>query len=101
MLDNNTNKPTTKYESLEDLNLISLWSQSSSDWSSTIKEEIQADTNQPIVEEESNTTSKVVLFGVLATLTLLVATMCTQAAKIYQSVQEVGTNSFKELISQD
>lgn len=100
MLDNNTNKPTTKYESLEDLNLISLWSQSGRDWSSTIKEEIQADTNQPIAEEESNT-SKVVLLGVLATLTLLVATMCTQATKIYQSVQEVGTNSFKELISKD
>lgn len=100
MLDDNTNKPTTKYESLEDLNLINLWSQSGSDWSSTIKEEIQADTNQPIAEEESNT-SKVVLFGVLATLTLLVATMCTQAAKIHQSVQEVGTNSFKELISKD
>lgn len=101
VLDNNNNKPTTKYESLEDLNLITLWSQSGSDWSSTIKEEIQADTKQAIAEEESNTTSKVVLFGVLATLTLLVATMCTQATKIYQSVQEVGTNSFKELISKD
>lgn len=101
MLDNNTNKPTTKYESLEDLNLISLWPPSGSDWSSTIKEEIQADTNQPIAEAESNTTSKVVLFGVLATLSLLVATMCTQASKIHQSVQEVGTNSFKELISKD
>lgn len=100
MLDKNTNKPTTKYESLEDLNLISLWSQSGSDWSSTIKEEIQTDTNQPIAEEESNT-SKVVLFGVLATLALLVTVMCTQASEIYRSVQEVGTNSFKELISKD
>lgn len=46
MSDKNTNKPTTKYESLEDLNLISLWSQTGSDWSLTIKEEIQADTNR-------------------------------------------------------
>lgn len=100
MSDKNTNKPKIKYESLEDLNLITLWSQTGSNWSSTIKKEIQADTNQMIAKEESNT-SKVVLFGVLATLALLVATMCTQTSKIYQSVQEVGTNSFKELISKD
>jgi hypothetical protein len=79
MLDKNTNKPTTKYESLEDLNLISLWSQSGSGWSSIIKEEIQADTNQPIVEEESNSTSKVVLLSVLVTLDLLVTAMCSQS----------------------
>ena len=101
MLDKNTNKPTTKYESLEDLNLISLWWQSGSDWSSIIKEEIQADINQPIAQEESNSTSKVVLFGVLATLALLVAAMCTQASEIYQSVQEVGTNTVKHLTLRD
>lgn len=100
MSDNNTNKSKIKYESLEDLNLITLWSQTGSNWSSTIKKEIQADTNQPLAEEEPNT-SKVVLFGVLATLALLVAAVCTQASEIYRSVQEVGTNSFKELISKD
>lgn len=100
MLDKNTNKPTTKYESLDDLNLIILWFQSGGDWSSTIKKEIQAATNKPIVEKESNT-SKVVLLSVLVTLALLVAVMCSQASKIYQSVQEVGTNSVKELISRD
>ena len=101
MLDKNTNKPTTKYESLEDLNLISLWWQSGSDWSSTIKEEIQADINQPIAQEEFNSTSKVVLFGVLATLALLVAAMFTQASEIYHSMQEVGTNLVKQLILRD
>lgn len=101
MLDKNTNKPTTKYESLKDLNLISLWSQIGSDWSPTIEEEIQADINHPIAEEESNSTSKLVLFGVLVNLALLVAAMCSQASEIYQSVQEVGTNSFKELILKD
>lgn len=89
MSDKNPNKPTTQYESLRDLNLISLWSQSGSDWSSTIREEIQAATNQPIAEEESNFISKVVLFGVLATLALLVAAMCSQAPQISQAVQEV------------
>ena len=101
MLDKNTNKPTTKYKSLEDLNLINLWWQSGSDWSSTIKEAIQADTNQPIAKEESNYTSKVVLFGILATLAILVATVCSKTSEIYHSVQEVGINSFKELISKD
>lgn len=101
MLDNNINKPTTKDESIENLNLISLWSQSGSDWSSIIKEEIRADINRPIAEEESNFTSKVVLFGVLSTLVLLVAVVCSQALNIYRSVQEVGTNSFKELILKD
>lgn len=43
MFNKNPHKSTTTYESLEDLNLISLWSQSGGDWSSTIKEEIQAD----------------------------------------------------------
>lgn len=101
MLDRYTSKPTTKYKSLEDLNLISLWWQSGSEWSSTIKEAIQADTNQPIAKEESNYTSKVVLFGVLVTLAILVATVCSEASEIYQSVQEVGINSFKELVSKD
>ncbi len=102
MLNKNTNKPTITSEFIEDLNLISLWSQSGCDWTSTIKEEIQANTKQPIAEKESNSTSKkVVLFGVLATLALLVATACSQASEIYRSVQEVGTNSFKELISKD
>ena len=102
MWNKNTNKPTTKSEFIEDLNLISLWSQSGSDWTSAIKEEIQANTNQPIAEKESNSTSKkVVLIGVLATLALLVATVCSQASEIYRSVQEVGINSFKELISKD
>jgi hypothetical protein len=62
--------------------LISLWWQSGSDWSSIIKEEIQADTNQLFAEEEYDSTSKVVLFGVLVTLALLVATMCIQGSKI-------------------
>lgn len=101
MLDNNTNKHTPKHQSLEDLNLLSLWWQSGSNRSSTIEEEIQLDTKQPIIEEESNYTSKVVLFGVLTILVILVATVCSQASEIYRSVQEVGINAFKELISKD
>lgn len=100
MSDKNTNKPTTQYESLRDLNLLSLWSHGS-DWSSIVREEIQATTNQPIAEAESNFISKIVLFGVLATLALLVAAMCNQAPKISQAVQEVGTNSVKQLISKN
>ena len=100
MLDKNDRKSIINHQSLEDLNLISLWSLSGSDWSSIIQKQIQIDTNQPIVEK-SKATSKVVMFGVLATLVLLVAVTCSQASEIYRSVQEVGTNSFKELISKD
>lgn len=99
MKDRNTNK--TKYESLEDLNLISLWWQSGSNWSSTIKDDIQADIDQPIAQEEYNPTSKLLLFGVVASLAILVATTCSQAAEIYHSVQEVSIKSWKEMISQD
>ena len=101
MLNKNFNKPTIKYESLEDLNLISLWSQSGSDWSLTIKQEMQANINQPIADEESQSTSKVILFGALATLVLLVAAACSQTSEIYRSEQELGPNSFKELILKD
>jgi len=101
MLNKNINKPKTQHESLQDLNLISLWWQSGSNWSSTIQEDIQANIKQPIAQEESNPTSKVVLFGVLAILTIMVATTYSQASEIYRSVQKVGTNSFKELISKD
>lgn len=99
MKDRNTNK--TKYESLENLNLISLWWQSGSNWSSTIKDDIQADIEQPIAQDKHNPTSKLLLLGVVATLAILVATTCSQAAEIYQSVQEVSINSWKEVISQD
>lgn len=98
MLDKNTNKSTIDYEYIDDLNLISLWLQSGSNWSSTIKEEIHACTEKPITQEESSYTNKVVLFGVLATLAILAACACSQASEIHRSVQEVGTNSFKELI---
>ncbi len=96
-----TNTPRTRHESLYDLHFLSFWSQSGSDWSSTIKEELQAATNQPIEEEESNFTSKVVLVGVLAILALLVAAMWSQAPEIYQAVQEVGKNSVEQVISTD
>jgi hypothetical protein len=101
MLNKNTSKPRTQYESLHDLNLISLWWQSGSNWSLTIQEDIQADIEQPIAQEESNPTSKLVLFGVVAALAILITTAFSQAPKIYQSVQEVGINSFKEVMSKN
>jgi hypothetical protein len=92
----NTHK--TRYESLSDLNLLVLWSESGSDWSLTIKEEIQATTNQPIEEGEPNATDKVVLFGVLTALALLSAATWMQAPKIYHAMQQAGKNSVEQLI---
>jgi hypothetical protein len=46
------NNPEKRDESLYDLNLLGLWSQCGSDWSSTIKEEIQEGINQPLEQED-------------------------------------------------
>ncbi len=96
--ENFNNNSKTRDESLCDLNLLGLWSQCGRNWSSTIKQEIQAATNQPTEEEEPKPTNKVVLFGVLATLALLGAATWIQASKINQAVQEVGTSSAEQLI---
>jgi hypothetical protein len=78
--------PRTHYESLYDLNLLGLWSQYGSDWSSTIKEEIQADTIQSLEQEKPQPTKKIVLFGVLATLALLGASAWIPASEVVQVV---------------
>jgi hypothetical protein len=49
----------------------------------TVKEEIQAATNEPIIQEEPNSTNKVVLFGVLTVLALLFIATLMQAPKIH------------------
>jgi hypothetical protein len=95
--ENFNNNPKTRYESLCDLNFLGLWSQCGGDWSSTIKEEIQAATNQSIEQEKPNLTNKVVLFGVLATLALLGAAVWIQAPKSERVVQDEGRNSVEQL----
>ncbi len=91
--------PRTHYESLYDLNLLGLWSQYGSDWSSTIKEEIQADTNQSLEQEKPHPTKKIVLFGVLATLALLGASAWIPASEVVQVVQkqEISPKSIDDL----
>ncbi len=93
--------PKTHYKSLSDLNLLGLWSQGGSDWSSTIKEEIQADTNQSLEQEKSHPTNKIVLFGGLATLALLGATAWIQASEVVQAVQQISPKSLEQLILSD
>lgn len=88
----------TRDKSLRDLNLLGLWSQGGSDGNSTIKEESQSATNEPVLEEEPNPTKKIVLFGVLTVLALLIAVTWVQAPKIYQAVKEAGKNSIEQLI---
>lgn len=78
--------------------MLNLWSPSGSDWSSIVQEEIQAATNQPTEEEESNFTNKVVSLGVLAALALLATAAWIRAPKISHAVQEVGKNSVEQLL---
>lgn len=90
--------PKTHYTSLYDLNLLGLWSQCESDLSSTIKEEIEADTNQYLEQEKPHPTNKIVLFGVFATLALLGATAWNQASEVAQAMQEqeISPNNKKD-----
>ena len=99
MSEENFNKnPNTGYESLCDLNLLGIWFQCGSDWSSAIKEEIQAAIDQPIEEEKPNPTNNIILFGVLVTLALLSTAVWIQAPKIDRVVQEAGRSSVEQLI---
>ncbi len=95
------NNHRIRYQSLCDLNLLSLWSQSGSDPSSITREEYLAATNQPVEEQEPNFINQTVLLGVFATLTLLCAAMWIRAPGISHAVQEVGKNSVKQLILSD
>jgi hypothetical protein len=95
---NNSKVNLSEDKSLQDLNLLILWPHGSSDRSSTLKEEIQTATNEPIVQEEPSLTNKVVLFGVLMVFALLSAATWMQAPKIYQSMEEASKNSIEQLI---
>ncbi|MBD1895859.1 DUF4278 domain-containing protein [Coleofasciculus sp. FACHB-129] len=92
------NASKTRDEFLYDLNLLGLWSECGSNWSSTVKGKIQAATNEPIVQEEPNLTNKIVLFGALTVLALLIAATWMQAPKIHQVMQEAGKTSIEQLI---
>jgi hypothetical protein len=96
--DKHHNTSKTSDESLGDLKLLGLWSECGSNWSSTIKEEIQAATNEPIVQEEPNSTQKVVLFGVLTVFALLFTATLMQAPKIHQAMKEAGKTSIEQLL---
>ncbi len=99
---NTTNESTkTQYKSLSDPNLLYLWLPSGSEWSSTIKEEIQATTNQPFEQEDTHPSNKLILFGVLTTLVLLGAATWFHAPKVYQAIQEVARNSVDQVILKD
>jgi hypothetical protein len=91
----NTSK--TRDEFLPDLNLLGLGSQGDSSWSLTVKEEIQAATNEPIIQEEPKSTNKVVLFGVLTVLALLFIATLMQAPKIHQAMKEAGKTLIEQL----
>ncbi len=64
----------------------------------SLKEEIQSATNEPIRQEEPKPTNKVVLFGALTVLALLIAATWMQAPKNHQEIKEVGKISIEQLI---
>ena len=82
------NDKTKEYTAQSDYNLFQGWSANGSDWTSAIREECLALTNQPIEKGKSGSTRGIVLLGTLATLALLGVASLTKAPVTSQIVQE-------------
>ena len=94
---------TRAYEALSNLQSLSFWWVSGSEWSSIIRnecirEECVAVTNQPLETRKSGSTRGIVLLGVLTVLSLLgAATLLIQEAPVASrtSQENVKTVSVK------
>ncbi len=82
------NDKTKEYTAQSDYNLLQGWSANGSDWTSAIREECLALTNQPIEKGKSGSTRGIVLLGTLATLALLGVASLTKAPVTSQIPQE-------------
>ena len=67
------------YTALLDHNLLGLGGATGSEWTTTIKEDCLAVTNQPIEQEKSGSTRSLVAMGTLAVLALLGTATLTHA----------------------
>lgn len=78
------------HRTLYDLNLLGLWCgcPTGSEWTSIIRTESLAATNQPVEQRKSGSTRGIAFLVALATLTLLVAATLTQAPVASRIPQE-------------
>lgn len=98
----NRSKTNTRYESLCDLNLLSfLWLESGSTWSSLLKKECPAVSNQPVDEKEDKFINRGISLATLTILILLGTAIWIQFPKISHTMQEVSINSVKQLLLKD
>lgn len=67
------------YTTVSDHNLLDLGGSTGSEWTSTIKEDCLAVTNQPVEKEKSASTRSLVAMGTLAVLALLGTATLTHA----------------------
>ncbi len=79
---------TKEYTTQSDYKLLQGWSANGSDWTSAIREECLAFTNQPLEKGKSGSTRGIVLLGTLATLALLGVASLTKAPVTSQILQE-------------
>ena len=76
------------YTTVSDHNLLGLGGAIGSEWTSTIKEDCLAVTNQPIEKEKSGSTRSIVAMGTLAVLALLGTATLTKAPVATLTQQE-------------
>jgi hypothetical protein len=89
-------KPTPKSSHNPDWHYF--WMTGLSSWGRIFQEEFRKENQKPLAEEESSFISKTMIFGVLLTFILLITTAGIQSANIFQAIQELGTNSVKQLM---
>lgn len=70
---------TKEYTALSDLNSFGLLGSTGSEWTSTIKQDCLAATNQPLEKGKYESTRGIVALGTVAVLALLGAATLTQA----------------------
>jgi hypothetical protein len=89
-------KPTPKSSHNPDWHYF--WMTGLSSWGRIFQEEFLKENRKPLAEEETSFIGKTMIFGVLLTFILLITTAGIQSANIFQAIQELGTNSVKQLM---
>ncbi|NEP58524.1 MAG: hypothetical protein F6K31_16160 [Symploca sp. SIO2G7] len=93
-----SNSEGAKYESVCDLNLLSMYWVGGSHWSVTIKQECLAATQEPVKAKEHSTINKIVLGVALASVALLGAITIKSSPQLSTTVEDINSNSPQELM---
>ena len=93
-----SNNAGTKYESVCDPNLLSMYWLGGSNWSVTIKQECLTATQESVETKGHSTINKIVLGVALASVALLGAITIKGSPQLATAVEEINTDSAQELM---